>query len=161
MCERKSLLIAWRKSCLLCSPLVRQIYEFRQEKTILLQQDGSSSVFSWNDYILAAASPLESESIANFSSFPKMSSRGKIRPLGNSLGYIWKMYRAGLSSFCSIKSENRCAILESLVWLQLSQSSPGNMAGSYCGQNMRGGNILATSVLLNYPKVCPLTKKKF
>ena len=45
--------------------------------------------------------------------------------------------------------------------VQLSQSSPGNMGGSYCGQNMRGGNILATSVLLNYPKVCPLTKKKF
>ena len=47
-----------------------------------------------------------------------------------------------------------------LCTVQLSQSSPGNIGGSYFGQNMRGGNILATSVLLNYPKVCPLTKKK-
>ena len=32
------------------------------------------------------------------------------------------------------------------------------MGGSYFGQNMGGENILAASVLLNYPKVCPLTK---
>ena len=43
--------------------------------------------------------------------------------------------------------------------LQLSQSSPANFGGSYFGQNMTKKNILATSVLLNYPKVCPLTKK--
>ena len=47
------------------------------------------------------------------------------------------------------------------MWLdiQLSQSSPGNFGGSYFGQNMTKKNISATSVLLNYPKVCPLTKK--
>ena len=43
--------------------------------------------------------------------------------------------------------------------LQLSHSSPANFGGSYFGQNMTKKNISATSVLLNYPKVCPLTKK--
>ena len=43
--------------------------------------------------------------------------------------------------------------------VQLSQSSPANFGGSYFGQNMTKKNISATSVLLNYPKVCPLTKK--
>ena len=33
------------------------------------------------------------------------------------------------------------------------------IVGSYFHQNMREGNILTTSVLLNYPKVCTLTKK--
>ena len=46
-----------------------------------------------------------------------------------------------------------------LAMVQLSQSSPGNIGGSYFGQNMGGRNVLATSVLLNYPKVCPLIKK--
>ena len=41
--------------------------------------------------------------------------------------------------------------------LQLSQSSPGNFGGSYFGQNITKKNISATSVLLNYPKACPLT----
>ena len=36
-----------------------------------------------------------------------------------------------------------------------------NLWGEVCvlGQYIRNLNILATSVLLNYPKVCPLTKK--
>ena len=45
--------------------------------------------------------------------------------------------------------------------LQLSQSSPGYIGGSYFGQNMGGENILATAVLLNYPKVCLKTESTF
>ena len=48
--------------------------------------------------------------------------------------------------------------LFSLFLLQLSQSNPANSEGSYFAQNMRIRNILATSVLFDYPKECPLTK---
>ena len=44
--------------------------------------------------------------------------------------------------------------------VQLSQSSPGNIGGSYFGQNMRGGNILATSVLLQKKFTRPTTGGK-
>ena len=57
-----------------------------------------------------------------------------------------------INNYCLVRFHNKA------LYLQLSQCSPANSEGNYFDQNMRVRNILATSVLFNYPKVCPLTK---